>query len=230
VAKLLFEHCAARQAKAATPSAIPPLVFFSRPAAAQAEYAQALSEAGRWSEAFRAWENAERLYEEFGDQNIPIGATETIRLNDLESRVGQLGTTDPTVKLLRVGRHRIRYDYWLARCNLEQTRQFQLARKRWHEAAERARQSAPSEAHDLYRQSLQALSEARELYPAQMALAAGEFQRLAREYRNIAEQVSAVGDPPAILALIEESQPISRLPLMDLENDSGQSSRPRRGD
>lgn len=227
VAKLLFEQCVDREAKRATPSAIPPLVFFSRPAAAQAGYAQALSEAGQWTQALQAWKQAEQLYKEFGDRTIPMRAAEAIRLNDLEARVAQFGRDDPTAKHLQVARNSIQYDYWLQRCKLEQTTQLQLARQLWQDA-ERARRSEPRKAYDAYRQSLEAISEAKDLYPTQMALVVGEFWRLARNYRSIAEQLAVTGDAPAILNLIEKSKPISRLPLVDLPSAAGQSNLPNR--
>jgi tetratricopeptide (TPR) repeat protein len=91
VAKLLFEHCVDRHANSRASSTIPPLLFFSRPAATQARYAHALSESGHWDEAQRAWKEAEQLHNELGEETISVGTSERIRLNDLEPRLAVFG-------------------------------------------------------------------------------------------------------------------------------------------
>lgn len=213
VAKLLFERCIDRQAEMTASSAIPPLLFFWGPAAAQAGYAQSLSEAASWSEALQAWKEAERLYGELGDREIPVGESQRIRLNDLETRSIEFGENDAVVKQLQAARNRIQYDYWLMRCKLEQTTHLQSARKLWHEATENVRRSELRKAYDSYRHSFQELSELRERYPTQMAQLAGDFQHLVVGYRNVAEQLGETGAMPSIVAIIEQSEPAPKVPL-----------------
>lgn len=230
VAKLLFEHCVDRHAGSRVPSTIPPVLFFSRPAASQAGYAQALSESGHWNEALRAWKEAERLHKELGERAIPVGASDPIRLNDLESRLARSGPKDATVKRLRDARWLIQYDYWLTRCRLEQTTEVQLARRLSHEAAEHARRSKPRRAYDLYRESLQALSEVHKRHPTEMALVAGEFRHVAEGYRKVAEMLSETDDQPlgTILTVIEQAQPVSGTPVIGLPRpDEGDSEAPK---
>ncbi len=226
VAKLLFERCIERQAEITASSAIPPLLFFWGPAAAQAGYAQSLSEAASWSEAHQAWKEAERLYGELGDREIPVGESHRIRLNDLEARSIEFGENDAVVKQLQAARNRIQFDYWLMRCELEQSTHLQSARKLWHEATENVRRSELRKAYDSYRHSLQKLSEVRERYPTQMAQLAGDFQQLVAGYRNVAEQLGENGEMPSILSLIEQSQPVPKVPLSDWPDarDEGSST------
>ncbi|MBL7042599.1 MAG: hypothetical protein ISR77_28445, partial [Pirellulaceae bacterium] len=220
VAKLLFEHCVDRHAKSRASSTIPPVLFFSRPAATQARYAQALSESGHWNEALQAWKEAEQLHDELGERTILVGTSMRIRLDDLESRLAKFGPNDTSVKQLQAARRRIQYDYWLMRCQLEQSAKVQLARKLSQEAAEHARRSESRMAYDLYRQSLQALSEVHKQRPAQMSLFAGDFQHVAAGYRKVAEQLAETDEQPlaSILDLIEQSQPVSMFPLLDLQS------------
>jgi hypothetical protein len=106
------------------------------------------------------------------------------------------------------------------RCKLEQTANMQSARKLSQKAAEHARRAEPRKAHDLYRQSLQSLSEVRKLHPKQMSLFAGEFQDVAVGYREVVELLGETDEQPlaSILTLIEQSQPVSRFPLLDLQS------------
>jgi len=220
VAKMLFEHCVDRHAKSRASSTIPPVLFFSRPAATQARYAQALSESGHWNEALQAWKEAEQLHNELGERTILVGTSDRIRLDDLESRLAEFGPNDTSVKQLQAARRRIQYDYWLMRCQLEQTAKVQLARKLSQEAAEHARGSESRMAYDLYRQSLQALSEVHKQRPTQMSLFAGDFQHVAAGYRKVAELLAETDEQPlaSILDVIEQSQPVSMFPLLDLQS------------
>jgi len=227
VAKMLFEHCVDRHAKSRASSTIPPVLFFSRPAATQARYAQALSESGHWNEALQAWKEAEQLHNELGERTILVGTSDRIRLDDLESRLAEFGPNDTSVKQLQAARRRIQYDYWLMRCQLEQTAKVQLARKLSQEAAEHARGSESRMAYDLYRQSLQALSEVHKQRPAQMSLFAGDFLHVAAGYRKVAELLAETDEQPlaSILDLIEQSQPVSMFPLFDLQSPGEGDSR-----
>jgi hypothetical protein len=220
VAKLLFEHCIDRHAETQASLTIPALLFFSRPAATQARYAQALSESGHWDESLLAWKEAEQLHNELGEGTILAGSSNRIRLNDLESRLAEFGPNDASVKQLQAARKTIQLDYWLMRCELEQTAAVQLARKLSQQAAEHARRSEPRKAYDLYQLSLQAISEVHQQRPTQMSLFAGEFQPLAARYRRVAKAVGETHEEPwaSLLTLIEQSQPVSSFPLMDLQN------------
>jgi tetratricopeptide (TPR) repeat protein len=228
VARLLFEHCVDRHEKSRASSTIPPVLFFSRTAATQARYAHALSESGHWDEARRAWKEAEQLHNELGEETISVGTSERIRLNDLESRLVEFGPDDASVQQLQAARKRIQYDYWLMRCKLEQTANVQLAWKLSQKAAEHARRAEPETAYDLYRQSLQALSEVHKRHPKQMSQFAGEFQQVAAGYRKVAELLDETDEQPLafILTLIEQSKPVSRFPLVDLQS-AGHGDSPR---
>jgi len=103
----------------------------------------------------------------------------------------------------------------------------QLARKLSQEAAEHARGSESRMAYDLYRQSLQALSEVHKQRPAQMSLFAGDFLHVAAGYRKVAELLAETDEQPlaSILDLIEQSQPVSMFPLFDLQSPGEGDSR-----
>jgi hypothetical protein len=218
VARLLFEHCIDRRSKSGASSTIAPLLFFSRPAATQARYAHALSESGHWDDARQAWQLAEQMHVELGESTIPAGASERIRLDDLESRLAEFGPDDELARKLQAARRRIQFDYWLMRCRLEQTDEVQMTRKLAQQAAQRVRESELKTALTLYRQSLQVLSDLQTPYPAERPVFAGDFQRLAARYRAVAEQLGETDDQSlaAILALIDQSQPVSSFPLIDL--------------
>jgi hypothetical protein len=216
VAKLLSEHCLDRQAKAAA-ATIPPLLFFSQPAGAQAQYAQALSESGRWNEARSAWQEAERLFKEFGGRTVLLSTSDRVRLNDLQARREELGPDHESVKRLENLRSLVLYDYWLARCQLEQTEAVQSVRKLARQAAEHALRSDPKMAYDAYRQALRTLANVHEQQPAPTTLIANDFAELASGYRLAAEQVSAPDDAALapLLTLIEQTRSPSWLYLLE---------------
>jgi hypothetical protein len=81
VAKLLFQHCIERHSNAKATSTMLPPVFFSRPAATQARYADSLGRDGHWNEARQAWKEAEKLHKELGEFAIPLAQSKRIRLN-----------------------------------------------------------------------------------------------------------------------------------------------------
>jgi hypothetical protein len=185
----------------------------------QACYARALSEAGHWDEALSAWKEAGRLYRNLGARSLQIGASGSIRLNELESRLARFGPNDASVKRIEHARKRIRYDYWLTRYEFEQDAEVQAARRLAWEAEQHAKQSEPDRAYDFYRQSLQVLSDLRERRPAQVSLFATEFRHVAEGYREAAEQLGKMDGQSldSILTMIEESQPLSPFPLLDLQ-------------
>jgi hypothetical protein len=215
-ARLLFEHCIDRHVKSGASATVPPLLLFSQPAATQVRYAQALGEAGHWQEALEAWQVAEQLHDELGETTIPLGA-DRIRLNDLAAGLAKLGPDDASVRQLQAARRRIDYDYWLTRCQFEQTADVHLARKLAFEAAEHERRSEPERAYDLYRQSLEALAKAHRRRPTQMELCAGEFRYVAVGYRKTAGPAREGNEQPlaSVLAMIEQAQPFRSSFLLD---------------
>lgn len=216
VAKLLFESCVDRHVRLGASSSIPPLLFFSRPAVTQAQYAQTLTELGYWKEAGNAWKQAEQLHKELGERAILMQGSERIGLNQLESRLAKFGPDDASVKLIQTARRRIQYDYWLARCELEQMAEVQSARKLSQKAAKHARIANPRMARQLYRQSLQTLAGMHERRPRQMSLLAGEFQHVAAGYRKTSQLLGETEEQSLafILNLIERTPPASTLPFM----------------
>jgi tetratricopeptide (TPR) repeat protein len=215
VAKLLFEHCIERHIKDGATSAIPPLVFFSRPAATQAKYAESLGRSGQWDEAQRAWKEAERLHNTLGAETIDAGNGNRIRLNELETRRAKFGANDPSVKHLKDARKLIRYDFWLMRCRLEQTDEVQSARKRGYEAAELAKQSRWNEALEHYGRSLEILAELSKRHPEEMSLLAADFSDVASGYRKAQKQLSEADEESLtpILELIKTAPSLSTFPL-----------------
>lgn len=61
-----------------------PLIFLADPATMQADYAAAIERDGVFGEAaVSAWQKAERMWNEFGDRDVPNSWGEPFRLNDL---------------------------------------------------------------------------------------------------------------------------------------------------
>ena len=204
VAKLLYERSIERHVQSRASSSIPSLMFFSGPARAQAGYADALTEAGNWNEASRAWKQAHNLYTEIGERTVLPG----VRLNERESRLAEFGPEDDTVKRLQTQRNQIEYDYWLIRCALEQSDKVQLVRKLEDAGAHYVRQAKPKLAHGKYQQALHTLSAVSQEHPKKFWVIVGEFVQLASEYRTVA---SAIGKMPeaklsSLLALIEKQR------------------------
>ena len=178
----------------------------------QAEYAESLSESGQWVESARqAWKEAEKAHREMAARTILLSNSQSVRLDELKSRLAEWGPNDKTVKLLQDTRRVIDFDHLLARCELEQTEKMQSARKLWQQAANNARQSQPKQAFDLYRQSLETLAE---IYTdtAQIALYRRRFSAVADGYYKAAPH-AGTGDGPLapILSAIEKARPNSRI-------------------
>jgi tetratricopeptide (TPR) repeat protein len=214
VTKLMIQDCVNRQ-KPGEQSTISAWQSVSRLPAAQAKYAESLSESGHWDEARQAWKEAEQLYKELANRKIVLWWNlQSVRLDELKSRLAESGPNDAMVQFLQRTRGVVQYDYWLARCELEQTEKMQLVRKLSQEAAINARQSKPKQAHALYRQSLEALAEIYKQHPRQMVLMAGDLKPVAEGYRKVAAAPTGSDERPLapILTLIEGAKPISRNP------------------
>src|SRR5690606_7215120 len=124
-----------------------------------------------------------------------------------QSRLEKFGPDDKQVKNLQILRRLIRYDYWLARCKLEQTAEIQHVRRLTREASAHALRSRPREALKSYRRALHLLGEAQEQQPAEVDLIAESFWNLARGYRTAVELLPDDEDDRSmeIVSLIEES-------------------------
>jgi hypothetical protein len=215
VARLLFEHCLEQHAAGKT-STIPPLLFYSRPAATQARYAEMLGNAGRDVEAARAWKEAEQMHHELGATEIMLSDSEQVRLGDLPDRLAELGAEHPSVKRLQAARQRILYDYWLLRCKLEQTEEIRSARSLAWQADQRARESQTQQAIELYRDSLLALAEMQQLAPQEGPLVLGEFKYIAAAYKALAEKGNKLdAEIDEIVTQIETSPGYSDYPLVE---------------
>ena len=209
VAKLMFQDCVNRQ-KPQEQSAIPAWQSFSRLSAAQAKYAESQSESGHWDEARQAWKEAEQFYEELANRKIVLWWNpQSVRLNELKSRLAESvpKRCDSPVPA-RAQQGRIQFDYWLARCELEQTEKMQLARRLSHEAAIDTGQSKPEQASALYRQSLEVLADVYKQHPRQMTLIARDFAPVAAGYRKVAAATAGSDETPlaTILSLIEAAE------------------------
>lgn len=216
VAKMLCQKCAERLKPGEHP-AISPLWIFARLDVVQARYAESLSESGQWVAARQAWTAAEQSHREMAARTIVLPNSQSVRLDELKRRLAESGQNDGTVKLLQATRSVIAFDYWQARCELEQTEKMQSARRLSQQAANDARQSRPKQAFNLYRQSLETLDEIYNEHPQQMALIAGDFQRIATGYRKVAPASagSDAGPLAPILSAIEKSKLNSRNLFLD---------------
>jgi len=202
-------------------------LFFSRPVATHAHYAESLDKGGRRDDAVKAWTEAERLYREFGRRTIEF-ESEKIKLSDFQTRLKDFGPADAKVKLILKARSWIQYDYWLTRCKIEQTAKFRSARKLSHDAEQRFHQSKLSESFELYRQSLQELSQQLKQQPEEMELTAHDFRSVLDGYRRVAKLLDKQDDESVkpILKLIENSKPLSPFPLFQLRDLLVPESRP----
>ena len=93
VAKLLFAHCVEQHVEFGKAIHVEPFVFYSRVARAQAGYAEALNERGKFDRAARQWQTAEQLYDEFG--STPIFLAGSVKFNDLKKPEDESQKKDP---------------------------------------------------------------------------------------------------------------------------------------
>ncbi len=131
---MLCQKCAERL-KPGEHSPISPLWIFARLDCVQARYAEALSESGQWAEARQAWKEAEKSHRGMAARTIVLPNSQSVRLDELQRRLAESGPNDDTVKLLQSTRSVIAFDYWQARCELEQTEKMQSARRLSQQAA-----------------------------------------------------------------------------------------------
>lgn len=92
-----------------------PVIFCSQAAMAQSNYASAIQEEGAPDEAVcRAWKDAERQWEAFGNRPIPITKDKSLRMNDLPQ-------ADPKqAEQIRTFEAIVNYDHWKWQCSFEQ--------------------------------------------------------------------------------------------------------------
>src|SRR5262249_18601509 len=89
------------------------LVVESWPAVCQRQYAMAIEEEGQFGEvAVNAWKRALKMWDDFGDREVVSKDGKKVRLKDNEA-----------------SRVTVNYDYWIKRCQAEQTAPVLAARQ-----------------------------------------------------------------------------------------------------
>jgi hypothetical protein len=89
-----------------------PLMLYAYPAGSQRQYAMAIEGEGHFGEAAgAAWKRALKMWDDFGEREFVIGGMK-VRLKDSEP-----------------GRAQMNYDYWIKRCQAEQTQAVLAARQ-----------------------------------------------------------------------------------------------------
>ncbi len=212
VAQLLFQRGLNVHRPEDATLRVPPILFHSGIAVTKAQIAAALDEAGKWDEAARAWKAAERVLHELGNQPFPAGEFTDVRLSEWSRRRAQRAPPDSRVKRVEWERSRTQYDYWLARCSLEQQSPVRTARKLAFEAGQQLEREAYDEALRLYRETLQAV---RQL--DQLPLIAESFRPVAVGYRRAAAVRNVPEDEELelILQSIEQAPPTQFWPLVE---------------
>ncbi|PQO38396.1 hypothetical protein [Blastopirellula marina] len=196
VAKALADEAITRQAALKIEPYVPLFRFYYLPAQMQAGYAETLSNSGKWKEARTAWQTAEKLCDELGKRSFDAGFGKVTLDYPFNPNVNYR-LASPNLRN-QFERQCQQYAILVARCQLEQTEEFETIRKLVFQA-DKIRGTQASKARELYGQAFQSLAKAQELYPEEVTLLLFEFKLMKKHYVELASGDEEVDDSVAEL-------------------------------